>query len=372
VRISEVVFDEKKRSLALACLRGVLRALSVVYGVLVWHRALAYRLGLLKSYALDSYVVSVGNITVGGTGKTPLVMALARQLRDKGHRVVVLSRGYKGASRGVCLVSDGRQVLVSKELAGDEPYLLAQRLPGVPVIVGRDRYAAGRVAVERLAPDVVLLDDGFQHLKLRRDLDIVTIDCTAPFGNNRLLPRGPLREPLSALTRASLFCLTHAEQRAELDLIKQRLKSVKPNADLFEARHCPIALRTLSAPTEDLGTPFLSGKSVVALSAIANPESFCRMLEGLGCRLLGRVSFPDHHAYKPGDLQAAARQAKDLNADCIVTTAKDAVRLPEDWHSDPPTFVLEIAVEIEGIECILGRIEIESRNARLDAQDVEG
>lgn len=367
--ISDVVFDEQRRGFALTCLRGLLRGVSVGYGLLVWHRAMAYRTGLFRSRSLGAYVVSIGNITVGGTGKTPLVIALAGALARSGHRVVVLSRGYKGNSSKPCVVSDGGRPLVPAEVSGDEPYLMAERLPGVPVVVGANRLAAGSLAVERFAPDVVVLDDGYQHLKLKRDLDVVVVDCGAPPQNSRLLPRGPLREPVSALGRADVLCLTHLDRCEDVGRIKQRLWQIHPGVPILEGRHRPVALRPLRAPTRDMGLGFLEGKSVFALSGIANPGSFRDLLEGWGCGVAGHAAFPDHHAYTPEDLTAVFREAKRLDADCVVTTAKDAVRIPAAWASDPPAFVLEIALEVDDLGGLLARIESGAAVLRRAAQE---
>ena len=187
----------------------LLTLLSFVYALILQLRVLVYKAGLLRSFRLPCPVISVGNLTVGGTGKTPMTLYLARWFMDRGKRVVILSRGYGGSLEGtIRIVADGSTILLSPGDAGDEPYLLANSLPGVMVVIGSDRYQAGCLALERLNPDIFILDDGFQHLRLKRDLNLLLLDCEKPFGNGRTLPAGILREPVSAIERADLVIFT--------------------------------------------------------------------------------------------------------------------------------------------------------------------
>jgi len=355
----EKIIDHKEQTRGLRLLRGVLYVLSLLYGVAVRIRILAYRSRLLlRDFRLPTKVISVGNIAVGGTGKTPLVMVLAESFQRWGNRVVIISRGYKRKGKGVVVVSDGRRILVDRERAGDEPYLFGLKLKDVPVIVGESRHLAGWVAIRDFAPDVLLVDDGFQHLKLRRDLDIVVIDGSNPFGNGTLLPRGILREPLSSLKRAHLFCLTRVDQSHQLEHLRVQLRKLNPKASLIETVHRPRRLRTLGSE-QGLPLAFLEGRKIFALSSLGNPDSFERTLEGLGAEIVGRARYRDHHDYTAEDLKAAWQQAKDLRSEGIVTTEKDVVRFPP--HFDPlaalsteiPIFVLEIRMDVVAGEDVL-------------------
>ncbi|MDP6126324.1 MAG: tetraacyldisaccharide 4'-kinase, partial [Candidatus Latescibacteria bacterium] len=210
---------------------------SKVYRSGVRFRTWAYRRGVFRRFALGVPVVSVGNVTAGGTGKTPLVMHLAERLQADGARVVILSRGYIRQGKGVIVVSDGDRVLARKRRAGDEPYLMGIRLPKVPIIVGSNRLEAGMVAARRFDPDVVLVDDGFQHLRLHRDWDIVAVDAVNPFGNDRLLPRGTLREPAAHIRRAQLVCLTHTDMAPDLDDVVAQIDHLAPLCPIVQSRH---------------------------------------------------------------------------------------------------------------------------------------
>jgi tetraacyldisaccharide 4'-kinase len=217
-----------------------LTLLSFVFLMAVFLRVFLYRAGIFTTQKLNCKVVSVGNLTVGGTGKTPLILAMAKQFRDLGERVVVISRGYKGRKKEkITIASQGDGPLVSWEEVGEEPFLLADRCEGVPVLVGKNRYEVGRFALENFRPTVILLDDGFQHLKLFRDLNVLLIDCTAPFGNGYLLPRGPLREPLSHIKRASAIVFSRVSQSKNLQQIKQKIEPWIEEKPVFHLNFFP-------------------------------------------------------------------------------------------------------------------------------------
>jgi tetraacyldisaccharide 4'-kinase len=290
-------------------------------------REAAYRRGWLARGRLSCAVVSVGNLAVGGTGKTPTVEMVARWLAEDGRRVAILSRGYGRRSGGpVELVSDGGEPRLSAERAGDEPLLLARRLPGVAVVVGADRLAAGRWAVSELQPDVVLLDDGFQQRRLLKDLEIVCLDARAPWGPGGLFPRGTLREPPSALARADLVVLTRADGRRNLAGMFQEIRQYAGAAPCLAADYAIEGLRDLHS-----GTPHpreaIRARGVLAFAGIAAPERLAEALAGLGAIVRGVVAFPDHHRYTLHDLDAVTRRARALGASLLVTTEKDAVRL---------------------------------------------
>jgi tetraacyldisaccharide 4'-kinase len=292
---------------------------------------------------LAAHVVSIGNLTVGGTGKTTAAMAVAKWVAQQGKRVAILSRGYRGAgeSKSV-LVSEGAGPLVDPEQAGDEAYLMAESLRGVGVLVGKDRRRTGRLAVEQLGAEVLVLDDGFQYQRLEKDLEIVLVDALAPFGYDFLVPRGMLREPPTHLARADSVWLTHSDllRAADLAAIRARIEELAPDARIWEARHAPTRLRPLGGKAEEQCPEALRGRTVVAVSSIGNPTAFERTLEQAGAVVLGRARFPDHHRYRAEDLRGVAF-GEAASAEWIVTTPKDAVRLPGECF-DRPAWVLEV------------------------------
>ncbi|BDV42544.1 tetraacyldisaccharide 4'-kinase [Geotalea uraniireducens] len=309
----------ERRSVLERLLMALLGLLAVPYALVLRLRALAYATGLVRTRRLARPVISVGNLTVGGTGKTPTTALVARLLMARGKRVAVLSRGYGGSLEGEArLVADGRTVFHSAAEAGDEPVLLADMVPGLMVVIGRDRYAAGLLAQERLDPDVFILDDGYQHLRLHRDLNILLLDCRQPLGNGRTLPAGLLREPPSALGRADLLIYTRCP-----DASPPLLPGAVPAC---RARHRLLGLEpAVGGPL--LGFSALHGRRGVAFAGIADPEAFFTALRQAGLDLAATVRFPDHAGYGDAerDRLLAARDAS--GADYLVTTGKDAVKL---------------------------------------------
>jgi tetraacyldisaccharide 4'-kinase len=316
-----------------------LSALSWLYGAGArLHRSL-YTRGWRSRTRLGCRVVSVGNLGVGGSGKTPTAALLARELKKRGHRVVIASRGYgREARTPVVVVSDGRHVLARVEEAGDEPLLLAAHAPGVPVLVGARRALVGQRAISSFGAEVLLLDDGFQHHPLERDLDVLVLDGHFGFGNASVLPRGPLREPLSSLARAGAGGIIDGPV---CDEDERRLDRHAPAARRFEARRVPRGLRVLDGgPLEDPGS--LAGKEVGLLSGIARPDSLRRSVEALGAQVVAERSFRDHHRYRPGDLAGLAAEASDW-----ITTEKDAIKLNPAWAGGARIAALVIELEVE-------------------------
>jgi len=342
----------KERSLGERILLFPLYLLSLPYGWAVRTRSLLYSLQLLKTRALPCPVISVGNITAGGTGKTPLVMALARQLMGRGISVAILSRGYKGTQTCEPVVSDGRNLFLSPEQSGDEPFLMAQVCKGVPVLVGKDRFANGRVAVQRFGTKGVLLDDGYQHLPLRRDLDILLIDSRLGFGDDHLLPRGILREPLSHLRRTHLFLLTKVEALESLQPFEKRLHEIHPGAQVFHSHYQPMSLVDSRGREEEPDS--LKGEKILALSGIANPDSFSTLLRKCGAEIVNEVIFPDHHFYRPQDLSFIKEKGEGV--DWIVTTEKDMLKLQPLGVDDLPIRALRIEMKIWEDEAFFKRI----------------
>jgi tetraacyldisaccharide 4'-kinase len=274
---------------------------------------------------LPCRVISIGNLTLGGTGKTPVVEVVAGLLQQEGVRVCVLSRGYGGrAQSGITVVSDGERCLVPPEVAGDEPVLLAEHLAALPVIVGKDRYAAGMFAVERFGVDAIVLDDGFQHVQLARDLDILLLDALRPFGNGRLFPRGELRDRPAAIARADAIVLTRWESDTAPSLLVPQL--CRSNLPLFCSQHTPLDLRVL-ADGHILPLASLKGQRIVAFCGIGRPHHFRLTLQRLGAEIVTFVAFPDHYPYMRSEIEQLVVVAKQRRADILVTTEKDGVRL---------------------------------------------
>jgi tetraacyldisaccharide 4'-kinase len=310
-------------------------------------RGFLYEAGVLPVTRAGVPVVSVGNLAVGGAGKTPVVLALAARLAAAGRKPAVLSRGY-GAVRGDDrVVADGRSILLDAAQGGDEPVLLARRIPGLRVLCGPDRARLSARAVA-LGADVLLLDDGFQHRRLRRDLDVVVVDATNPWGNGHCLPYGPNREPRSALRRAGLVWLTHADRAtpAGLDSLRS-LALASTGRPPVESRHAPRDLTDgLLRGTFPLDA--LSGRRVALLTGVARPASVRRTVEGLGGTVVAAAAFPDHHRFSSAEVEEVLRAADRAGAGWVVTTEKDAVRLPEPLAGDPRLRVLRIDVEVTG------------------------
>jgi len=321
-----------------------LSIVSWIYGMVVGIRKILYQRGLFKSRRLPCKVISVGNITLGGTGKTPLVIALTRELLKRGISVGILSRGYKGLKEKTGgVVSDGRQIHLTSAEAGDEPFMLARQLSGVPVIVGKKRYAMGIYALERFGMDCLILDDGFQHLGIRRDVDIVLIDARRRFGNGRLFPRGPLREPLRCLRRASMLVLTKTSASQPLAVLEDVLRQHASTAPFYHSRYKPAFL--LEAASGKLSPPqMVCGKRVFAFAGIADPEYFVYLLKELGANVAKEIHFPDHYNYELADLMMLREQ--DKRVDLFVTTEKDFVKLQRLPWNDIPLYILGIEEEI--------------------------
>lgn len=340
-----------------------LHVASHVYGAGVRARAWAYRHGFLRRLYLDAPVVSIGNVTVGGTGKTPLTIFLARYLKDHGRKPAIVSRGYLKQGRGLVVVSDGAELLAGRRRAGDEAYLMARAVPDVPVVVSPNRTAAGYVACGRFAPDIILIDDGFQHLKVQRDIDIVVIDSTDPFGNGWMLPRGILREPPSHIVRAHFVVLTRVDQAEDLEEVRHHITALNPTAPVIETVHKPTALVDLQERAH-LGLETLQGARVVALSSIGNPAAFERTLTDAGALLADRWRLPNHHYYRRGPLADLVDRATDLDVAAIVTTEKDVVRFPSGFAFHVPVWVLKIELAVvRGAEHLARIVELRRRSA---------
>jgi tetraacyldisaccharide 4'-kinase len=320
-----------------------LAPISVLYGAGMKTRRALYRGGLLRARDLGVPVISVGNITTGGTGKTPLVEWIAAEINRRGRRVCIATRGYRRSNPADrVVVSDGQEILADVKRAGDEPLLLAERLKGrAAVICDSHRVAAARWAIERLQTEVVILDDGFQHLRVARDLDIVTVDATNPFGNGRLLPAGILREPIAELARADCVVMTRADLANDVAGLQKNIERVTHGRPVFRSRMKSIGLRPIHATDT-----YTKEQPVAVMCAVGNPEAFFAQLRGDGHNLCHTKAFRDHHPYTQNDVDQFLAAAHVRGAETIFTTAKDEVKL-RSLRFDLPCFVVDVAIEIE-------------------------
>jgi len=338
-------------------IRLKLLPLSWLYLLIVKTRNFFYERGILKSKKLPCSVISIGNIVAGGTGKTPAAITIAKKLTDYRMRIAVMSRGYRSKTgKEYACVSDGEKLLLSPEEAGDEAHLLACSLPGVFVVIGKNRYLAGLEAFRRWQVDVIVLDDGFQHRRLARDLDIVTVDASRPYGTNMFLPSGTLREPKSSLKRADLILLTRVDQTGDVNNIHAQLKKYAPNVPIIESIHAPRSLRRIGSQSF-LDLSFLANKNVLAVCGIAHPESFLKTLQSLNVKSTTLLDFFDHNDYVYEDFKLISQAA--LKTDLVVTTEKDEQKLLA--LSGMPIFVLSVELKLltgkELLEKLLTRIE---------------
>jgi tetraacyldisaccharide 4'-kinase len=316
---------------------------SLLYGGVVRLWILAYQTGVKKKESLSSPVISVGNIVAGGTGKTGFVLYLARFLEKLGKRVCVLTRGYGGRRRGIVSSSNLPEW-------GDEALLLRAGLPDTPILTGKDRVKTGKLALERFDSDVFILDDGFQYLRLNRDLNILLIDATDPFGGKRFPPCGLLREPLSSVCRADVIIFTRVDQVDGARELRRRMAKLNPNAPLLSAVYKPLWLEE-QRTQERMSLEALKGREIVAFSSIGNPMSFERQLESLGALIIRRLRFPDHHLYNRRELGYLRAQSRSYP---LLTTEKDSVKLSRDF----PCSILKVEMVIlEGREVVERRVQ---------------
>jgi tetraacyldisaccharide 4'-kinase len=320
----------------------VLPPLSLLYGAITRTRLSLYRRGTFHTTRLDRPVISIGNITTGGTGKTPLVEYVTRLIAAQGKKVCILTRGYGRKDPHLqVIVSDGYGVLASPSEAGDEPYLLATRLKGLAAVISSaDRIAAGQEAIKDFGTDCFVLDDGFQHLRLARDLNIVTIDATNPWGGGRLLPHGRLRESTEGMRRADCVVITRCDQVKNVDALREEILRLTGDKPIFESQMRMVRV-SLTPPAR-----------VAAFCAVGNPASFFESLRRAGYELAVEKSFPDHHVYSQEEVNSIIKAAKATGADALLTTAKDAVKL-RTLAISIPCYVAEIEIAIENADAFM-------------------
>ena len=340
----ESIIYEREPATSKWLLAGLSGAASV-YGILTRLRKTAYEHHLFSTLRLPCYVISVGNITLGGTGKTPMTIYLARLIHSLGYRVAILSRGYGGSAmaRGG-VVSDGQHLLMDVQACGDEPFMMATALKTIPILVGRDRYKSGMDAVRRFRPDAILLDDAFQHLRLARDLDLILLDAEKPFGNERLFPRGGLREEKEGLNRGDAIVMTRAGKDFNGSVTAVR-RHTRGNP-LFYCNHQPYIVTVIPGkarnkaggqqPGNVSNMSILKGRRGYVFSGIADNTTFQRGIEKAGTHIQGTAFFEDHHHYLRAELSTIMQSAKQSDAEMIITTEKDFSRIPHevDWPVD--------------------------------------
>jgi len=356
---TKLIFGDVRGFRALM-MKTFLRALSILFYFIVKLRLLLFRKHISQVHYLGMLTISVGNITAGGTGKTPVVEFLSRELAQRGRKCAILTRGYKSKDLDKPQVwmdakgkrvkhvpkvaSDGKTRYLDALHAGDEPFMLARNLDGVAVLVDKNRVKSGIFAIEQLGCDTLILDDGMQHLKLYHELDIVLVDCGAPFGTGSLLPRGTMREPKSSLKRASYIILTKSENKPQDQLIAT-IKRYNAVADIIVTNHAPLHLENVYTG-EQKPLDFLKGKHVACISGIARPKSFEDLVERVGAHVIIRRQYPDHHWFDAEELESFELRCVEQAADFIVTTEKDAVRFLALKKIDIPIYFLRIHIDI--------------------------
>jgi len=351
----DLVHNKEVDGIAENTLTAILYVFSKIYALLVDIKLWGYRQGIFSRKKLDCFVISLGNVTVGGTGKTPTAQRLASDIRDMGYKVVILNRGYRAKWHGkVGIVSDGQRLHMTAADAGDEAFMLAKHLPKVPVLIGADRSVTGQYAIENFGAEVAILDDGFQHWQLERDMDILLVDAVNVFGNGYMLPRGTLREPISHISRADVCLLTKVDQAADgsREYIRDTVHRYNDGAQIVESIHeprrfIPLADWYVDIAGEGIDVNQMRGRKIMAVSAIGNPASFEQTLSDLGVIIIESLRYPDHHDYSMLEMSDILRQAENMGAEAIVITEKDAVKIPmEVVHAGSTVPVYVICVEV--------------------------
>ena len=346
---------DQNQPFSIRVLLAVLTGFSLLFTAAVAIRYFLYKTGILKRFPLGIQIISIGNVTAGGTGKTPVTEIFARTLAAEGRKVAILSRGYRRKEAPLLqrmftqviepplVVSDGKHILLDAATGGDEPYMLASNLPGVAVVVDRNRVKAGRYAIKRLGCDTLILDDGFQYQRLKHSVEVVLVDSTNPFGNGHMLPRGVLREPARHLKRADIIFLTKC--RGDVSAVRDEISRYNKKAEIVECNHTPRLLRDVWS-REEFPLEWLQGKKLCTLSGIASPKGFENSLRHLGAKVVWCERYADHHRYESGEILYALNRSADMGADALVTTEKDAVRFPRFETSPVKCLYLRISIEI--------------------------
>jgi len=339
-RIHTIMKSSQKSKKGLSFER-FLYSLSKVYESAVLFRNHLYKTNILKSRELPCFVISIGNISAGGTGKTPMTIYLAKYLTSLGYNVAIITRGYKGRLEhkgGV--VSDGNKILCNPIDAGDEPYMMAHILK-LPVIAGKNRFDTGKTAIEKFSPDILVLDDGFQHMALKRNLNLLLLDARKPIGNRYLLPRGTLREPVTSIRRSDAVIFTRSD--LNLDTVVDLADIGLQDIPLFKSVHVPY-ISNISTP--DI-LNHIKGKCAFLFSGIADNSAFKSSCEKIGVIVCHHIEFPDHCHYTQPDIDKVTEAFKQSNAECIITTQKDYIKIADTFPSDQPLVVLDVQIEFD-------------------------
>ena len=357
--VVDVVYDRINNNVA-DIIGFILNLFSILFAQIIKIRYFLYDKRLLKNNPLGCLVIVVGNITVGGTGKTPVVEKLAKTLQQNGRKVGIISRGYKSKKESLIkkmlrfitngevappkVVSDGKNVLLGSKLAGDEPYMLAKNLPGVVVVCDKNRVKAGYFAIKDFGCDTLVLDDGFQYLKLKGSLNICLVDSTNPFGNEHLLPRGILREPLHRLSKADYILITKTKNIQQCEELHRTIRKHNSLAKMIYCTHTPRFLVDIKSQ-EEKNLDFIKGKKVAIFSGIAYPESFEGTIKEQGADIIYTKRFLDHHRFSKGEIKTVFMEAFASGAEMILTTEKDAVRLPKIFPKIP-LYYLRLEIDL--------------------------
>jgi tetraacyldisaccharide 4'-kinase len=352
-KVFRLILEEERRSLWVTFLRFLATLAAWFYDKTVALRNLLFDQGVLKIYRLSCPVISVGNLALGGTGKTPMVGWLARFFSQEGYRVGIVSRGYGGAeSRRVTIVSDGENVLADQAISGDEPLMLARQLSGVPVLCSTKRVKAGKAAIEKFDCNVLILDDGFQHRYLARDLDVVMLDSRDPYGSDRVFPRGKMREKAEALARAHVLVLSHFDGSEGAEKHSDKLRREWPDKTIVTAIYRPI--RIFSAADHRERPPnSLMGSRLAAFAGISQPDDFFQSIHNLGGRLVYTAPLPDHYPLTSDLLASLALDASRFKPEFWLTTEKDWVRLPKLVPQGMELWVMAMEIDFQGDEAPL-------------------
>ncbi len=356
---ADVIYD-RRTGWGVSIYAAFLKGLSFIFEFIARSRYWLYNKRILRDAPLGCLIVVVGNLTVGGTGKTPIVEKFARTLTERGRKVAILSRGYKSKSDGAFgkflrwithgetpkprVVSDGKNVLLNSELAGDEPYMLARNLPNVVVVVDKNRVRAGHYAITEFGVDTLILDDGFQYLPLKGQIQLLLVDKTNPFGNFSLLPRGILREPVSHLHRASYIFLTKSDGNYSPEL-ERVIREFNPTVEIIECTHRPSALAVFSTG-ERVDLSILKGAKIACFAAIAAPESFENFLTQLGAEIVYKKRFLDHHRFDDIELEEFFANAEKSGASLAVCTEKDSVKIDINFKASLPFYYTKLEIDI--------------------------
>ena len=356
------LIEERRHTPRDIAAQAFLFILSRIYRDVVRFRTGLYKERIFRDQTLGCLVVSIGNLTCGGTGKTPVVEVFSRTLEQNGRKVAILSRGYRNKSKPIAekladsvfrrseeipprVVSDGKHLLLDSEMAGDEPYMLATNLKNVIVLVDKDRVKSGRYAISKFNVDTLVLDDGFQYLPLKPRLNILLVDSTKPFDNHHMLPRGLLREPIKNIQRADFIFLTKSSGGSHLRHLKRFIKKHNHRAEIIECTHKPQYLQDIYTK-EKLKLNYISGKKIASISGIAAPESFERFLRGFGGRLVYLERYADHHRYTQQEIIDFVNTSTNKGAELIITTEKDAVRFPMLDRRDVRILFMRVEIDI--------------------------